>query len=240
MLWRDETAVALNKPAGLPVHSTARHHLFTVVNYCKQHFTPSAPHPAHRIDMDTSGVLLCCFAPHGPHYKRAFFRRQVGKTYLAITNGEIEAPRLIIDAPLALDPGSDLGIRMAALPHGAPARTEIRVLARHDGYSLVEATPITGRQHQIRVHLASAGYPLIGDKLYGQTDEFFVAVAEGLLDADEIVERLHFPRHALHAFSLRIAHVSGKELRLIAPLPTDMLTFCSAHFPAQVLPAGAR
>ena len=231
IVWQDETALALDKPAGLPVHSTARHHQYTVVNYLKQRFLRLAPHPAHRIDMDTSGLLLCYWAPHGPHYKRLFFEQRVDKQYLAITRGEIDTDSVTIDLPLALDEYSTLGIRMTVHDSGAPARTRVRVLARGNGYTLIEVVPLSGRQHQIRAHLAHLGHPLIGDTLYGQSDAFFRDICAGSISPAQRLARLAFPRHALHAAKLAVARPDGLALELSAPLAPDMLAFCARHFP---------
>lgn len=165
----------------------------------------------HRLDRATSGVLLIAKTPAAYEaLTRAFAERRVEKTYRAIVLGEPEKPRLDIDAPVGRVPGRR---RMEVLPWGRPAQTEFRVLESSRGASLVEAEPRTGRTHQIRVHLAELGYPVIGDP------EWIRSAEEARLEASAIPEP---PRMMLHAYRLRIGHPkTGKPLTLTAPLPKD-------------------
>ena len=118
----------------------------------------------------------------------------------------------MIDVPLALagpgDPTLLPGVRMLARPGGLPSMTRVRVVRRGPRHALVRCTPITGRQHQIRAHLAAAGYPIVGDKLYAHGDEAFMAYCDRGLTA-ELAARFELPRHALHAASVTFPHPAG-------------------------------
>jgi 23S rRNA pseudouridine1911/1915/1917 synthase len=116
-------------------------------------------------------------------------------------------------------------MRVAEPGHGLEARTDIEVLARCPGYSLVRCFLFTGRQHQIRVHLAARGCPVVGDKLYGPDDRLLARGADGEL-TEEDLRRLELSRHALHAWRYRLLHaITGEPLELRSPLPADLVAF---------------
>lgn len=237
-LYCDDTLMVIDKPSGLPVHPTARYHRHTLTALMRTRL--GAEHGwqmAHRIDRETSGVLAFARgaavrsrrAPPSPAgvLKRSFARREVHKEYLAIARGHLEAPQRI-DIPLAFDPASTINIKMGAVPieeGGAVAQTEVVPLASAsfcgDPVTLVRCIPHTGRQHQIRVHLALVGYPLLGDKLYGVDERLFREMADGLLTMEEVSEAVGLPRQALHAHVLELPHPStGERMRFEAPWPT--------------------
>jgi 23S rRNA pseudouridine1911/1915/1917 synthase len=153
---------------------------------------------------------------------------RVQKTYLALTWGIPENG--LIDLPLEVDPENSLRVKMriAAPGRGMEARTTICVRDTRNGYALVECDLHTGRQHQIRIHLASRGCPVVGDKLYGPDERLLARAADNeLTDADR--ERLELPRHALHAHRYRLPHpLTGAELDLVSPLAPDLIDFWSS------------
>lgn len=236
-IYRDESLMIINKPSGLPVHPTARYHRHTLTAVMRTRL--GAEHPwqmAHRIDRETSGVLALARGaavrsrrqPPSPAgvLKRSFARREVHKEYLAIARGTIEAA-VRIDVPLAFDPDSTINIKMGAVAiedGGAPAQTDVVPLVhasfRGDPVTLVRCLPLTGRQHQIRVHLALHGAPLLGDKLYGVDERLFREMADGILSMDEVSKAVGLPRQALHAHVLEVPHPeSGQRMRFSAPWP---------------------
>ena len=127
---------------------------------------------------------------------------------------------------MRLDPRSDSGVRMViGGPDALPSVTDLRVLARGPRHALVEAKPHTGRQHQIRLHLAHAGFPIVGDKLYLGGDEVFLRALNEPLSDDELVALVGHRRHALHAFGSRFRHPSTRQpCTLSAPLAPDLVS----------------
>ena len=233
VLYEDDHLLVLNKPSGLPVHPSASYHRHTLTHLLRIRL--GAGHGwelAHRLDRETSGVLLLGRRGRGASasiLKRAFFERRVDKRYWAIARGTLREEQTI-DIALGPATSSRIRVKMGArdlAKGGQPARTQIRPLAwgnfRGQAVTLVEASPQTGRQHQIRVHLALIGHPLIGDKLYGLAEEHFIAVATGQRTLDQLGDMLGIRRHALHAICLSLNHPqSGLRMTLRAPWPAEL------------------
>ncbi len=224
ILYEDEAMLALDKPAGLPVHPSASYHRNTVSFILREKYGPDCPRIAHRLDRETSGLLLCARdLEHERKLKHAFENRHMQKTYLAIVRGEMADDTGSIDMPMARA-AEGLHILMEARANGLPALTEYRVQARGRGYSLLLLSPHTGRQHQLRVHLSAIGHPIMGDKLYGpeRVAPFLEYIETGL--TPELLARLGHDRHALHAHRLEFIHpISGQPLVLEAPLARDLV-----------------
>jgi 23S rRNA pseudouridine1911/1915/1917 synthase len=235
VIYEDDHLLAVNKPPGIPVHPTARYHASTVVKLLEAARPGDHLRLSHRIDRETSGALLLARTAEADRLvKRAFEERtSVDKHYLAITWGWPEDDGFRVELPLEIDPTNRLRVKMriAAGGRGLAARTGCEVLGRraHPGtgrrYALVRCHLETGRQHQIRLHLAAIGLPLVGDKLYGPDDGLFARGADGALtDEDRVV--LELDRHALHAERLALDHpITGARLLIEAPLPADLLGF---------------
>ncbi len=233
VLYEDDHLFAISKPAGVPVHPTARYHRNTVVKLLALARGSESFTLAHRLDRETSGVLLLAKSREADRgIKRQLEARTgVEKRYLAITWGAPEEDELRIDFPLELDGASRLRVRMrvAAPGQGLTAATRLRVLAKahHAGrtYALVRCDLETGRQHQIRVHLAAIGTPVVGDKLYGPDPELFARGADQTL-TEEDRSLLELDRHALHAERLGFAHpITGERITVDAPMPADLQAF---------------
>ena len=226
--YADPSFYVLEKPAGLPIHPTARYHYSTLTAVLRERFPNERLQVAHRLDRETSGLLLVARdGAAASTLKKAFARRQIKKRYLAIVHGVVSADELLLEQPIGPAQGQ-VRVRMAVRPvseGGLPARTEVKVLRRGADYTLVECRPHTGRQHQIRVHLDAIGHPIVGDKLYPD-EELFLSWAEGGDEA--IAGRLALSRHALHAAGLVFAHpLTGQEVEVHSPLPSDLLAFLS-------------
>ena len=229
----DPDFYVFDKPAGLPIHPTARYHYSTLTAVLRERFPDEPLRVAHRLDRETSGLLLVArTAAAESALKKAFARRLIKKRYLAIVHGTLQIPA---DAPLVLDQpigpaGTVVRVRMAVRPldeAGLTARTEVTTLQTAGPYTLVECRPHTGRQHQIRVHLWAAGYPIVGDKLYPDEELFLTWAEHG--DA-AMQERLPLLRHALHASGLVFPHpITGEPVEVVSPLPDDLAAFLSAH-----------
>lgn len=227
---RDDWLLVLDKPAGLPVHPTARYHKGTLVTLLRERYGEGHAYPAHRLDRETSGLLVCgrtsevCRA-----LMRSFMRSDVRKEYLALCEGWPERDAFEVDAAIA-EGTAFIRIAVRIDPEkGKPARTRFSVLERFERqgerFSLLRAHPETGRQHQIRIHLRAAGFPIVGDKMYGPDERYFDRFSRHELDEDAW-RRLRLPRHALHAARIRFPHpATGQEVDLSAPLPLDLEAF---------------
>ena len=227
----DAELLVVDKPAGLPVHPTARYAEHTFTALARAAFPARKVDPAHRLDRETSGLLACGCAPRFTKaLKAAFAAGKVEKAYLALVLGDPPRDAFEVDAPLALTGASGVKVRMHVAAGGLPSRTAFEVLGRRrtaDGapVALVACHPRTGRQHQIRAHLHHAGVHLVGDKIYGPDEMIFDRFTRReMSDADRAVLRL--PRQALHAWRLSLPHPgTGRRLDLEAPLAPDLQAF---------------
>ncbi len=230
-LFQDEALLVLNKPAGLPIHPTARYHSGTLVEQLKVKYGPGfRADPAHRLDRETSGLVVCGRTLEAcQRLMKSFMGGAVKKQYLAILEGHPAEDRFEVDAPIA--EGTEF-IRIAVRideKEGKPARTRFEVERRFkkDGsdFALVRCFPETGRQHQIRIHAQRAGYSLVGYKMYGPDPGYFDRFSKHALEP-EAWERLRLPRQALHAASIELPHpTTGARVRFEAPLTPDLLEF---------------
>jgi 23S rRNA pseudouridine1911/1915/1917 synthase len=235
IIHEDEQLLAVNKPPGIPVHPTARYHKSTVVKILEAARPGEQLRLSHRIDRETSGALLLTRSAEADRRVKVQFeaRDSVDKHYVAIAWGWPDEDRFRVELPLELDPSSRYKVKMriARPGQGLAARTGCEVLGRraHPAtgrrYAMIRCHLETGRQHQIRLHLAHMGLPLVGDKLYGPDEDLFARGADGeLTDDDRRV--LELDRHALHAAELELDHpMTGARVRIEAPLPDDLLAF---------------
>jgi len=216
IVYEDDDLIVIDKPAGLVVHPAAGHDRGTLVNAVLAHAPDlegvggeTRPGIVHRLDKDTSGLIVVARndAAHRD-LQRQFKARTVKKVYLALVEGCVAPSEGIIDAPIARDRVHRK--RMAVGMGGREARTRYRVIrygsAGGGEYTVVEAYPETGRTHQIRVHFAWLGHPLVGDRVYGRRQP-----------------TLPIDRHFLHATRLTL-HLpsSGEERTFESPLPDDL------------------
>ncbi|MCB0175693.1 MAG: RluA family pseudouridine synthase [Anaerolineae bacterium] len=227
IVFEDADLIVVNKPAGLVVHPAHGHTSGTLVNALLARYpdlaemskpgTESTTRPGivHRLDQDTSGLIVIARTPDAlRHLQRQFKARTVDKIYLALVHGQPEAPEGVIDVPLGRDPRHRQ--KFAPRADGKPARTHFKVLEFYVDYSLLEIGLETGRTHQIRVHLAWLGCPVVGDTVYGRRRN-----------------RLGLERHFLHAWRLSFRHPRTNEpLQFEAPLD-ETLQAVSTDLPRQ-------
>ena len=205
ILYEDEDLLILNKPAGIAAHSAALTEETITVAGAVAHYLNGAPfHPVNRLDRGVTGVMVVAKNGYMHHRCMAIlhtddFRRE----YRGICAGVPEPPTGVVDLPVSRDPDSVLKRRID--PDGLPARTEYEVLRSGQDRALLRLRPLTGRTHQLRLHCAAMGHPLLGDWLYGTEDRDLIA------------------RPALHSYELWLRHPLTAELiHLTAPLPADM------------------
>jgi UPF0176 protein len=167
LLHEDEAVIVLNKPAPLPMHAGGRFYRNTLQHVLDTIYAPQKPRPSHRLDANTTGVVVVARTRHfAGRIQSQFARGEVEKVYLARVQGHPAIDEFTCDAPISQDAGK-LGSRSVDEDSGAPARTEFRVQQRMaDGTALLEARPLTGRTNQIRIHLAHLGFPVCGDPAY--------------------------------------------------------------------------
>ena len=208
IVYEDGDVVVLNKAPGVPVHPGPGHYSDTVGNFLLSYYDQEGAegdfHPVHRLDRGTSGLLVVARHPHAQEVLKAQLHTDgFCREYLAVCQGTPQLPAGTVDAPLGPKPGSL--VEQMVRPDGKPARTHYEVVKAGESCALVRLVLDTGRTHQIRVHLAHLGHPLVGDFLYG-TEE-----------PDRI------PRPALHSHCLTFRHpITGQEMSFTAPVPPDM------------------
>ena len=238
VVFEDYDVMVVDKPANLPSHPAGRYFNHTLWAYLKTHACLESPLLINRLDRETSGLVLVAKHTHAEARCRAqFAQRRVVKRYVALVEGAFpEMARssgwLIPDPESGVHkrrrfvpaaPGSDSGTPPPdAITSAEWADTGFRCLGFREGVSEVEAMLYTGRLHQIRATLASLGFPIVGDKVYGVDPMMFVRFCTDSL-SDEDRRRLRLPRQALHAMELEFTHPStGKPLMFHSSLPADM------------------
>ncbi|MFN8548011.1 MAG: RluA family pseudouridine synthase [Candidatus Eisenbacteria bacterium] len=233
VLAEDEWLLAVEKPANLPVHPSGRYFRNTLLADLLESRGESLDHPGvrivHRLDRETSGIVL--FGKDRLSTSRLasqFEARRVEKEYLLLVHGCPSADRYTVDAPLGRNVDSRVRKAMGVVPEGLSAQTEFLVRARGREHALLSARPRTGRFHQIRVHTRHAGFPIVGDKLYGLDEEFFLKMVEGREFDLADRERLLLERQGLHAHRLTLKHPKTREpVTFVSPLPADMRAICA-------------
>ncbi len=212
IIYEDEALLVVNKPAGMVVHPALGHPGGTLVNAVLAHCPqvadvgpPERPGIVHRLDKDTSGLILIAKDEDTrAALQRQFKRREIAKTYLALVEDQVQPREGIVDAPVGRD--KQQRKKMAVVQQGRKARTIYRAIEYFPNHTLLEVHPRTGRTHQVRVHLAWLGYPVVGDSVYGRRRQ-----------------RLLESRHFLHATRLRFIHpATGEEVEFKAPLPPEL------------------
>lgn len=227
LLHEEAGWIAVNKTGNLPVHPSGRYFNHTLTAMLEERYGRKV-YPVHRIDRETSGVVLLAFDGAGAHaLARAL--AEGTKEYLALVHGNFPDEDLKIDLPLGRDTESKVKKKRRAWPGGdEKAVTRFRKVLSLRDISLVRCFPETGKLHQIRAHLQSVGFPIVGDKLYGRDETAFLTfVQHGLTDA--LRSRLILPRSALHAARLVFRHPqTHNAVKIRAPLPgmfTDLIRF---------------
>lgn len=241
VLHEEDTFVVAVKTGQLPSHADGTFVTHTFIYLLTERLRAGGwtglVRLAHRLDRETSGLMVVAKekAAHR-HLMRQFTAGTVEKEYLAVVRGTVEAERFEVAGLLGRDRASRIAIRQALLSAGSAtgrdSLTRFERVRALSGATLLRVIPKTGRTNQIRVHLASLGHPVVGDKLYGKTDEEFLDFVRHVKAGGDPAYTGHAetPRHLLHASRLAFDHpVTGARVVFEAPVPTDMQDYIEAH-----------
>lgn len=224
VLARGESWLAVDKPSGIPVHPVNRVRENSLIRLLRRQEGTESLRLVHRLDRETTGVLLVASTPEAARsLALAFERGRVGKEYLALVAGEVAGESGQIDLAIGERPGRKVFVRREAGEDGEPARTGWQVERRLPGSTLLRLFPATGRRHQLRVHLAAIGHPILGDILYGRPDQDYLDLVTGSRDARREEGAPH--RQLLHCARLTFPDPrSGAPIPVEAALPDDFAT----------------
>lgn len=242
VLYEDEDVLVLDKPPNLPVHPAGRfvfNTLLTALRKEREDWVKTGErdfYMAHRLDRETSGVIAIAKNPQAAGWMVKQFReRQTEKRYYALCDGHVEKTEFTVDFDLGPARGSHVRLRMATFPKGThhdpeasllgvqSACTHFKLLQRGKDMDLLDCELETGRQHQIRAHLAAAGHHVVGDKLYNGDEAIFIHYLDHGYLTEEMRSKLGFDRHALHSRYLKFFHETKKEwIEIKSELPPDM------------------
>lgn len=251
VVYEDAYLAVINKPAGMMVHAGSgqtedARNRGTLVNALLHRFNALSstggelrPGIVHRLDKDTSGLIIVAKndVAHAA-LGELFSTRRIGKTYIALVHGHLERPKGSITAALGRDPvrRTRMTTRATENPRSAVSHYEVvrGLTTRFGKFTLVRVRIETGRTHQIRVHMASIGHPVVGDTLYGAAGQLSDQIAQQSSRKKQVVEKLRLGRNFLHAQRLEFPHPgTGKVLQLEAPLPQELESFLAQLEPEE-------
>lgn len=225
----DNDIILINKPALVVCHPSKRGPWSSLVGACRESLGYERTHLIARLDRETSGIIL--LAKHrlaARHFQMALERRAVTKSYLAILDGTL--PEMTeVDAAIGKDPDSIIHCKSAVRSNGKKQTAQTRFTPIHSTskYTLAHVEPLTGRKHQIRVHAQHIKHSVVGDKLYGPDETFFLDFIEGGW-TEKLAESLPINRQALHAFQMTFELESGTR-SFEAPPTNDLIRFSEEH-----------
>ena len=230
IIYEDESFLILNKPSGWSIYPQGSRPRPSITSWLNIHYPISSPiRPVHRLDVETSGLLICGKTQEVVSGLNALFRsRRVKKTYWAICHHKNTSPLLpintlfSIDIPLGFDRKSQVRIKMGRGDQASLTDYRVYQYSPCQTLAWLEVSPHTGRQHQIRVHLSLVGLSIVGDKLYGIDESFFLKAYENILSKKDL-EILQFPRQLLHACQIDFEWKS-KYYQWKSPWPNEVLS----------------
>ena len=225
IVFEDDDVLVLNKPGGLVCHSASRPDQTSLVVQLRDHGI-TTPRLVNRLDRETSGLVIVAKNERaGKNLGKQVLRREIKKEYRAICWGEFQQVAGTIDQPIAVTSGGPVYTKRVIDPAGKPSVTEFVIAERLPGFTVVSLRPQTGRAHQLRVHLAWLGYPIVGDKIYGPDERLYLEFIERGV-TPSLLAKLLLPRHALHANAVTFRHPDTQvSLTCQADLPADMVQF---------------
>ena len=209
-IFEAQDFVLYDKPSGVMVHPRNRRSEYTLIDEIKWAYGMGA-NIVHRIDKETSGLILAAKHKEAEkELKRLFETKQIQKRYLALVHGALQG-EMLIDAPIAMNRDfSQIKLKMRISADGKPAKTLVRPLQSIGPYTLVEVTPFTGRQHQIRLHLFHVKHSIVGDPIYGRPTEDAIRYLDRLMDKGERIQKMGAPRLMLHAQELDFCYKGSR------------------------------
>lgn len=226
ILHEDEELLVLNKPGWLVCHPSKNGPWSSLVGAAREYTSLDVIRLVSRLDRETSGVVVLAKTPKtGRLWQKAVEARQAHRTYHAIVEGTMTQPTTV-DAKIGKDGASAVFVKQCVKNTNTSKRaiTHFTPVYQNNGYSLVEIKTETGRKHQIRVHAQHIGHPLLGEKLYGHNEQFYLEFIEHGL-TEHLQQALGFPRQALHSGTITLALPDQEPLSFHAPLPNDMKDF---------------
>lgn len=230
VVFEDEDVLVVDKPGGMVCHSAQRAEYGSLAEWLREHGV-STPRMINRLDRETSGLVVVAKNERAAKtLGKAVLRREIEKQYMAICWGEFEQERGVVDQPIGVSRTSVVYTkRVVDCAAGKPSVTEFAVEKRLRGFTQVGLTPRTGRAHQLRVHMAWLGHPIVGDKIYGPDETLYLQfIQKGV--TGEMLDKLLLPRHALHAEHTSFLHPRTRQtVGFQATLPEDMATFIQEH-----------
>jgi len=237
IIYQDEFLFAVNKPAPLPVHPAGKYYFNTLTNLLKEkiyveNLDIKEFYPVNRLDRETTGIVLFAKTKEiAAKLGNLFERKEINKKYVAVCFGKIIEKHFVIDKPLLKTNFEEFRNHVVVDEKGKPSTTIVNLIKSNNKFSLVEINLLTGRSHQIRVHLASVGFPIVGDKEYGKYPYIFIKFNKNEISENEIVEKLLTRHQLLHCEEISFVHpISNKKLIICAKMPEDMKIFINENF----------
>ncbi len=225
VVYEDDRLLVVNKQADLVWHPSKNGPLSSLVGRVRAYLGRNEAFMVNRLDRETSGLMLVAKdSAMAAQLHRAFLKKQVLKEYVAIVHGCVASEHGVVDAPIGLATGREVAIKRGVEPDGQHAQTEWWVEQRAERFTMLRVRLHTGRAHQIRVHLAHIGHPVVGDKIYGGDERLYLTfIQTGVTPA--LLEKLLLPRQALHAMRLVVPYGALEPVEWSAPLPEDLAEF---------------
>jgi RluA family pseudouridine synthase len=223
VIWEDSGVIAVYKPSNLPMHEGGRYYKNTFSEVIKDKVGPNWA-AVHRLDRETSGIVLCAETTEMRKLlSEEFSTRAMKKVYLAIARGVPERKEWIVDEPIGDQTESKFRLKKWVMPDGLPSLTTFHTIAATNTHSLLRVFPKTGRTHQIRVHAAWSGLPLVGEKKYYPDEDLYLEYMDHGI-TENVLRLTECPRLCLHATAISFVHpITKKVCNIVCDMPADMM-----------------